>query len=108
MSTPPCNTSSANGDNPLNFVSHSRGSLQITSPPPFPLIRPDESETTPDLASNRTTPALLHQLVTIREKSAGEILVNLKGITLSYQFHETVEALYLGRWTLSFPERSVN
>jgi hypothetical protein len=28
MSTPPCNTSSANGDNPLNFVSHSRGSLQ--------------------------------------------------------------------------------
>jgi hypothetical protein len=72
---------------------------QIKSPSPFPLIRPDESETTPDLASNRTTPALLDQLVTIREKSAAEILVNLKGITLSYQFHETVEALYLGRWT---------
>ena len=26
-STSPCNTLSANGDNPLNFVSHSRGSL---------------------------------------------------------------------------------
>ena len=31
MSTPPCNTLSANGDNPLNFVSHSRGSLQPTA-----------------------------------------------------------------------------
>jgi len=27
-STSPCNTVSPNGDNPLNFVSHSRGSLQ--------------------------------------------------------------------------------
>jgi len=27
-STPPCNNFSSNGDNPLNFVSHSRGSLQ--------------------------------------------------------------------------------
>jgi len=28
-STSPCNTLSANGDNPLNFVSHSRGSLHL-------------------------------------------------------------------------------
>jgi hypothetical protein len=28
ISTSPCNNFSANGDNPLNFVSHSRGSLQ--------------------------------------------------------------------------------
>jgi hypothetical protein len=34
MSTPPCNTSSANGDNPLNFVSHARGSLHALSPTP--------------------------------------------------------------------------
>jgi hypothetical protein len=34
-----------------------------------------------------------------REKSAAEILSNLKGITLSSQFHETVAQLYLGRWT---------
>jgi hypothetical protein len=27
-STPPCNNFLSNGDNPLNFVSHSRGSLQ--------------------------------------------------------------------------------
>jgi len=31
-STPPCNDFSANGDYPLNFVSHSRGSLQMESP----------------------------------------------------------------------------
>jgi hypothetical protein len=29
--TSPCNDSSANGDNPLNFVSHSRGSLRLSS-----------------------------------------------------------------------------
>ena len=45
----------------------------------------------------RATPA--PQQVTIREKSAAEILVNLKGITPSYRFREKVEELYLGRWT---------
>jgi hypothetical protein len=29
ISTSPCNNFSANGDNPLNFVSHSRGSLHV-------------------------------------------------------------------------------
>jgi hypothetical protein len=29
LSTSPCHTFSANGDYPLNFVSHSRGSLQM-------------------------------------------------------------------------------
>ena len=49
--------------------------------------------------SNKATSALVLQRVTIREKSAAEILVNLKGITLSSRFREIVEALYLGRWT---------
>ena len=53
----------------------------------------------PALTSDRATPALAPQRLTIREKSAAEILGNLKGITLSYQFRETVEELYLGRWT---------
>jgi len=30
--TSPCNHLSANGDNPLNFVSHSRGSVQVRQP----------------------------------------------------------------------------
>ena len=55
----------------------------------------------PDLPDKfkRATPARAPLRVTIREKSAAEILVNLKGITLPYRFHETVEELYLGRWT---------
>jgi class 3 adenylate cyclase len=49
----------------------------------------------------RATPTLVPQRVTtaIREKTAGEILVNLKGITPSYRFREKVKELYLGRWT---------
>ena len=31
--------------------------------------------------------------------SAAEILDNLSGITLAYQFDEKVEELYVGRWT---------
>jgi len=37
-STPPCNNFLSNGDNPLNFVSHSRGSLQGQSRSPGPGI----------------------------------------------------------------------
>lgn len=29
MSTSPCNNLAANGDSPLNFVSHAKGSLQV-------------------------------------------------------------------------------
>ncbi len=54
---------------------------------------------TPDLTSDRATPALAPQRVTIREKSAAEIIANLRGVTLSYKFREKVEELYLGRWT---------
>jgi hypothetical protein len=54
---------------------------------------------TPDLTSDRVTPALAPQRVTIREESAAEILVNLKDTTLSYRFRERVAELYLGRWT---------
>jgi class 3 adenylate cyclase len=55
----------------------------------------------PDLPDKfkRATPALAPLRVTIREKSAAEIFVNLKGSTPSYRFHEKVEELYLGRWT---------
>ncbi len=36
---------SANGDNPLNFVSHSRGSLQTPKPPPFISVNPQGPQT---------------------------------------------------------------
>jgi hypothetical protein len=52
----------------------------------------------PTLPSDRAAPALAPRL-TIREKSAAEILGNLKGITLPSRFRESVEELYLGRWT---------
>ena len=37
--TSPCNNSSTNGDYPLNFVSHPRGSLQNAGAPPFPPLQ---------------------------------------------------------------------
>jgi hypothetical protein len=54
---------------------------------------------TPDLSSDRATPALAPKRLTIREKSAAEILGHLKETTPSYRFHESVKDLYLGRWT---------
>ena len=55
----------------------------------------------PDLPGKfkRATPALAPQRPTIREKSAAEILANLKEITLPSQFRKKVEELYVGRWT---------
>ncbi len=53
----------------------------------------------PDLTSDKATPALGPQRPTIREKSAAEILGNLKETTLSYRFNESVKDLYVGRWT---------
>jgi hypothetical protein len=52
---------------------------------------------TPGPTSNGVPPA--RKRPTVREKSAAEILINLKGITPSYRFREKVEELYLGRWT---------
>jgi len=52
----------------------------------------------PTLTSDRATPPLAPQRLSIREKSAAEILGHLKGITPS-RFRESVEQLYLGRWT---------
>jgi hypothetical protein len=52
----------------------------------------------PDLTSDRAAQGPAPQRLTIREKSAAEILGSLKG-TPSYEFHEKVEELYLGRWT---------
>jgi hypothetical protein len=50
-------------------------------------------------AKEKEQPALASQRPTIREKSAAEILANLKEITLPSQFRKKVEELYLGRWT---------
>jgi Domain of unknown function (DUF4062) len=52
-----------------------------------------------DLASDQATPALATQRLTIREKSATEIIRYLKENTPSYRFHEKAKELYLGRWT---------
>lgn len=54
---------------------------------------------TADRTARGAAPALAPQRLTIREKSAAEILRNLKGIELSYRFHEKVEELYVDRWT---------
>jgi hypothetical protein len=54
---------------------------------------------TADGTARGVAPALAPQRLTIREKSAAEILGNLKGITLPYRFRERVEQLYLERWT---------
>lgn len=59
----------------------------------------EHGQVLPGLSADEATPALATQAPTIREKSAAEILVNLKGITLAYRFHEKVAELYLGRWT---------
>jgi hypothetical protein len=53
----------------------------------------------PVLTSDKTTPALAPKRPTIREKSAAEILTNLKSTTPSYQFHKKAEELYVGLWT---------
>ena len=60
------------------------------TPPPAPEIKSDTPYVSkPDSPERRT----------IREKSAAEINMNLKGITPPYRFREKVEELYLGRWT---------
>jgi hypothetical protein len=53
----------------------------------------------PDVTPDKATSAFGPQRLTIREKSAAEILGNLKGITLSSRRRESVEELYVGRWT---------
>jgi nucleoside phosphorylase len=53
---------------------------------------------TPDFTSDRATPALAPQRVTIREKSAAEIIVNLKGGP-AHLFFEKAKDLYIRRWT---------
>jgi hypothetical protein len=62
---------------------------------------PAEKETliATDPPVSTAQPALAPERPTIREKSAAEIIINLKGIAPSYRFHEKVEELYLGRWT---------
>ena len=67
---------------------------------PVPVIEPKSTVKNNDRnRKRRTTPSLGPQRPTIPEKSAAEIVANLKGIKPSYKFHERVEELYLGRWT---------
>ena len=90
-----------------NIVGWVMATLSATTQPALPIVTADQAREalaeahrpTPDLTSDRATPALAPQRLTIREKSAAEIVGNLKGITLSYRFHKKVEELYLGRWT---------
>ena len=64
--------------------------------------RPGESR--PSLRTKRSAEQEPHDKAApprlgVREKSAGEILGNLKETTkLSHQFHEKAEEIYLGRW----------
>jgi hypothetical protein len=54
---------------------------------------------TPEPVTDRDLPALAPERPTIPENSAAEILSNLNGITLDYEFRARVEELYRGRWT---------
>lgn len=54
---------------------------------------------TTDFTSDRPTPTLGPQRVTIREKSAAEIIVNLKGGAPLHLFFEKAKELYIGLWT---------
>ena len=84
----------------LQVKSQAEKETLIATDPPVSTAQDVEAEQVlPDLTSDKATSALAPQRPTIREKSAAEILVNLKGITPSYRFHEKVEELSLGRWT---------
>jgi hypothetical protein len=52
----------------------------------------------PAHTSDKVASALAPERPTIREKSAAEILANLKETKLLYQFDEKVKGLYRGRW----------
>jgi nucleoside phosphorylase len=73
--------------------------LIATYPPVSTVQDVQHRQVLPDLTSGKATPAVETHHLAIREKAAAEIVANLKGISLSYQFHETVKELYLGRWT---------
>ena len=56
-----------------------------------------KTATAPDLASAQPAPELATQQLTVREKSATEIIRNLRENTPAYRFHEKAEELYLRR-----------
>ena len=58
-----------------------------------------ETGETLDLTSVQAMPELATQRLTIREKSAAEIIRNLKENTPLCLFYENAAELYLGRWT---------
>ena len=61
--------------------------------------RRGETLTAPSRTSERAPAELAPERLTIREKSAAEIIGHVKGIRPSYRFREKVEQLYVGRWT---------
>jgi hypothetical protein len=65
-----------------------------------PIATYSPASTAQDVAAEQILPDSAPERPTIREKSAAEILANLRKIKLpSYQFRDRVEALYRGRWT---------
>jgi pyrimidine deaminase RibD-like protein len=54
---------------------------------------------TRDITPDKATASLAVARPVIREESAAEILGHLEGITLPSRFRESVEELYVGRWT---------
>jgi hypothetical protein len=79
------------------FVNRKRGGDQ--PPKVVPVIEPVRIVKNTDRSRKRkATPTLGTQRETIREKSAKEIVDNLKGIRSS-EFHEKVKSVYIGRWT---------
>jgi hypothetical protein len=64
-----------------------------------PIMPYPPASTPQDMTAEQILPDPAPERPTIREKSAAEILVNLEGIKLPYQFHGKVKELYLGRWT---------
>ena len=57
----------------------------------------EQRQVLPDLTSDKASPA--PERPTIREKSAAEIIVNLKRRAPSHLFFEKAKELYFGRWT---------
>jgi hypothetical protein len=68
-----------------------------TRPPVSTAQDMEQRQVLPDLTSDKASPA--PERPTIREKSAAEIIVNLKRGAPSHMFFEKAKELYFGRWT---------
>jgi hypothetical protein len=71
----------------------------IVSPSPFGTgEQPNRNAPAVPISSDISISALGPQRLTVPEKSAAEIIRNLKESTPSYEFHKRAKELYLGRW----------